>query len=236
MDNMMESEQINELATALAKVQGSIEHASKDSVNPFHKSKYADLASVWEACRKQLSSNGLSIVQLPNGLEDNCLILDTKLLHSSGQWISSRIKMPLSKLDPQGYGSTLTYARRYALAAIVGVYQDDDDSESGTKRTPQTDSKQQKTHTDTNMPTATEKTTTTQPAKSQEQSAKVSEGQVKSLYIKSTKEGLTHDDVHMLIKWKYKIESAKDLTVSEFVNIANNLSKLWAEFVAEQSK
>ena len=228
----MQSEQIAELATALAKVQGDIEHASKDSVNPFHKSKYADLANVWEACRQQLSSNGLSIVQLPNGIEDNCLILDTTMLHSSGQWISSRIKMPMQKQDPQGYGSTLTYARRYALAAIVGVYQDDDDAEGAGKEPIQPQNKP----TNTNIPVQQNKPATSQPVKPQEQPSKISDSQVKSLYIKCTKEGLTQEDVHGLMGWKYGVESAKDLLIPDFAGIMNNISKLWAEYVAEQTK
>jgi hypothetical protein len=88
----------------------------------------------------------------------------------------------------------------------------------------------------TNIPTAQQKSNTTQPTKSQEQSDKVTEGQAKSLYIKCTKEGLTQDDVHQLMKWRFGAESAKDLTVSQFVIIANNTSKLWAEYVADQSK
>lgn len=219
----------------MAKAQGAIAHASKDSENPFHKSKYADLANVWEACRKQLSENGLSVVQLPDGLEDNCLILDTTLMHSSGQWISSRIKMPMAKQDPQGYGSTLTYARRYALAAIVGVYQDDDDAEAG-KKQPQQGNTQQNKSTNTNVSAQAQKTATSQQTKPQEQPTKVTEAQVKSLYIKCTKDGLSHDDVHSLIKWKFKIESAKDLLIPDFAYLMNNISKTWTDYIAEQSK
>jgi len=230
----MKSEQLNELATALAKAQGEITHAVKDSVNPFHKSSYADLASVWDACRKPLAENGLSIVQLPNGIEDNCLILDTTMLHSSGQWISSKIKMPMQKQDPQGYGSTLTYARRYALAAIVGVYQDDDDAE--TTKKPTTTNTQQNKPTNTNTQASTQKPVTSQPVNPQEQPAKITDAQVKSLYIKCTKEGLSQEDVHGLMKWKYGVESAKDLLIPDFAGIMNNINKLWTDYIAEQSK
>ncbi|MBP2660324.1 MAG: superfamily protein [Firmicutes bacterium] len=231
---MARSEQTNELAVSLAKVQGSITHAVKDSENPFHKNKYADLASVWEACRKQLAENGLSIVQLPDGLEDGCLILDTTMLHTSGQWISSRIKMPLQKQDPQGYGSTLTYARRYALAAMVGVYQDDDDANEGT--IPKSQSKQQNKPTNTNIPTAPQKPSTTQATKPQSEPTKATDGQVKSLYIKCTKEGMSQDDVHQLIEWKYGIKSAKDLLIPDFAYLMNNITKAWSDYVEYQSK
>lgn len=123
---MNHSEQINELAEALAKAQGQIEGAKKDKANPFFKSVYADLASVWDACRKPLSDNGLSVTQCPEEA-DNGIAIETMLLHSSGQWIKSRYTMPVSKLDAQAVGSAITYARRYALSAVVGIAPEDDD-------------------------------------------------------------------------------------------------------------
>lgn len=133
---MNHSEQLNELGAALAKSQGQIEGAKKDSSNPFFKSKYADLASVWDACRAQLSGNGLSVTQCPEESE-NGVAIETMLLHSSGQWIKSRYTMPVSKIDAQAVGSAITYARRYALAAIVGIAPEDDDGNSATKAKPE---------------------------------------------------------------------------------------------------
>lgn len=125
---MNTSEQINELAAALAKAQAKIQAAKKDSQNPAFKSKYADLASVWDACREALTSNGLSVVQLPTDTaEPGRVALVTTLLHSSGQWISGMVSTRIVKDDPQGVGSALTYLRRYALSAMVGVAPDDDD-------------------------------------------------------------------------------------------------------------
>ena len=123
---MEHSEKIDELGAALSKAQGILEAAKKDSNNPFFKSKYADLASVWESCRAALSSNGLSIVQSPEE-SDSGIAVVTMMLHSSGQWIRSRYTMPVSKVDAQAVGSAITYARRYSLAAFVGVAPDDDD-------------------------------------------------------------------------------------------------------------
>lgn len=128
---MLQSESIKELATALAKAQGELKHASKDSVNPHFKSKYADLASVWEACREALSNNGLAVMQFPAEFGNNTMTLVTRITHSSGEWLEQSMTAPVSKPDPQGIGSCLTYMRRYALAAVVGVYQDDDDGNSG---------------------------------------------------------------------------------------------------------
>lgn len=116
------------LATALAAAQGQMEGAKKDTANPFHKSKYADLASVWEAIRGPLSANGLSVVQLVTEAPAGFVGLTTILLHSSGQQISSTFHMPVKDANnPQAVGSALTYARRYALSALVGVAPEDDD-------------------------------------------------------------------------------------------------------------
>jgi hypothetical protein len=126
--NMTMSENINELLSALAKAQGKIQPASKDKSNPFFKSKYADLSSVWDACRDYLSENGLSVIQLPQTKEEG-LFLTSILGHSSGQWIKSEVMIPLVKNDPQSIGSAITYFRRYSLSSIVGVCPEDDDGE-----------------------------------------------------------------------------------------------------------
>jgi hypothetical protein len=133
---MNHSEQLNELGAALAKAQGQIEGAKKDSANPFFKSTYADLASVWEACRKPLSDNGLSVIQCPEE-SDSGIAIETMLLHSSGQWKTSRYCVPVSKADAQAVGSAITYGRRYALAAMVGVAPEDDDGNAAAKAKPE---------------------------------------------------------------------------------------------------
>lgn len=127
-----QSEQINELASALAKAQGEIKNASKDSSNPHFKSRYADLASVWQACREPLSKHGLAVIQTMSFSGEKPYLVTT-LAHSSGQWIRSMIMLPIQKPGPQELGSCLSYCRRYALAAMVGVYQDDDDGEEAEK-------------------------------------------------------------------------------------------------------
>lgn len=123
---MTKSDSIAKLAEALSKAQGAIKNALKDSANPFFKSKYADLASVWEACRKELSENGLSVVQVPETAEGR-ISIKTILMHSSGEWITGDLAMLPVKDDPQGVGSCITYARRYALSAFVGIAPEDDD-------------------------------------------------------------------------------------------------------------
>lgn len=133
----MQSETIGALAAALSKAQADITGALKDSQNPFFKSKYADLASCWDACRKQLAANGLSVIQTTR-MTDQGLMLVTTLAHSSGEWIAGEMPVLTKDASPQGQGSGITYARRYALAAIVGLAQIDDDAEAAQGRKPLT--------------------------------------------------------------------------------------------------
>lgn len=131
-DTMMQPESmaarpsIADLAAALCKAQAQMEGAKKDAANPHFKSKYADLASVWDAIRAPLTSNGLSVVQLLRSTQGGVEV-ETILMHASGQQISDVFAVPASKNDAQGYGSAATYARRYALMAMVGVAPEDDD-------------------------------------------------------------------------------------------------------------
>ena len=124
---MNQSDSITNLAIALSIVQGKLTYAVKDSNNPFFKSKYADLESVWDSCRSLLSENGLAVMQFPGEYYDGTMHLTTILTHKSGEWIGQDMSVPVTKPDAQGAGSALTYMRRYALAAVVGVVQADDD-------------------------------------------------------------------------------------------------------------
>lgn len=128
-----QSEQINELAAALAKAQAGITGALKDSANPFFKSRYADLASCWDACRKQLTDNGLSVIQTTE-VQDSHVVVVTTLAHASGQWVRGVLPVKAKDDGPQAQGSGITYARRYALAAMVGLAQIDDDAEAAQGR------------------------------------------------------------------------------------------------------
>ena len=132
-----QSQSIKSLAAALALAQGAIEGAVKAKVNPHFKSKYADLSSVWDACREHLSKNGLAVIQSPGHLADGCMEMSTMLAHASGEWIEGSLTIPLGRVDAQSYGSATTYARRYALAAFVGVAPDDDDGNAATAAKPE---------------------------------------------------------------------------------------------------
>ncbi len=126
---MRKSEQINELGAALAKAQGEMSNAKKDAANPFFKSHYATLGSVWDAIRGPLSKHGLSIVQTTE-FEGERVTISTTLLHASGQWIEGTIPVLSQKQDSQSMGSAMSYARRYALMGMIGIAAEDDDGEA----------------------------------------------------------------------------------------------------------
>lgn len=128
---MNKSDNISEIAKALHGAQKTLRIAKKDTINPFFKSKFADLQSIWDACRDSLQANGLSVSQFPTMTEDGAPALETILLHTSGQWLSAVYPVTAAKNDPQGVGSAITYARRYALQAVVGVCADLDDDGEG---------------------------------------------------------------------------------------------------------
>ena len=131
---MAQSESIGELAKALSKLQSEIRGYKEDSENPFYKSKYGDLTSVWAACRKPLTDAGLSVVQTLTGNGDGSVVIITTLMHNSGEWIRGSLPVKPVKADPQALGSAITYGRRYSLAAIVGIAPEDDDAESAMSR------------------------------------------------------------------------------------------------------
>lgn len=127
---MNKSEQINELAKALSTAQVEMNGAYKDSKNPFFKSSYADLKQVMSVFQEYYAPKGLAVTQLV-GLGE----IETVLMHSSGQFVSTSCTLPVAKQnDPQALGSSISYMRRYALSAILGIYQTDDDGEAAMSR------------------------------------------------------------------------------------------------------
>lgn len=131
---MKTSPTIGKLTEALAKAQSAIKGALKDSDNPFFKSKYADLESVWEACRKPLTDNGLAIIQGAGDIIEGKINVETILSHISGEWVSSAFSATPEKQTPQGVGSCITYLRRYGLQSIAGIAPADDDGEAAEGR------------------------------------------------------------------------------------------------------
>lgn len=136
MEALNKSETIKELAAALAKAQGEFSGAAKDTANPFFKSKYADLESCVAAIKSPLAKHGLSFVQVSHDAE-NAAAIETIILHASGEWLSAgTVSCPVSKHDAQGFGSAMTYARRYSLSAAFGIAPEDDDGNAAAKALP----------------------------------------------------------------------------------------------------
>jgi hypothetical protein len=135
---MKMSESIKEIATALCKAQAAMKPAAKDAENPHFKSRYADLASVWESIRGPLTDNGLSVVQNVITVERG-IAVETQITHCSGEWyLFDPLVIPVNKVDAHGVGSAITYGKRYSLSAAVGVAceLDDDDGCGATDRPP----------------------------------------------------------------------------------------------------
>jgi len=127
---------IGELAKALSAAQGQLSTAKKKSTNPHFKSKFADLSEVWEACRAALSKNKIAVIQCPQ-FSEKCDYLETTLVHESGEYMVSRMVLKNAKGDMQGLGSSISYAKRYSLAAMVGVTSEDEDDDGNAASLPQ---------------------------------------------------------------------------------------------------
>jgi len=127
------SESLSKISAALLQAQRAITFASKDAKNPHFKSTYADLPSVIDAIKPALNESGIAFLQTFSPSDAGFIAVTTRLMHESGEWIEDTATVPLPKSDPQGYGSAATYARRYSLAAITGLYQDDDDGNAASK-------------------------------------------------------------------------------------------------------
>lgn len=129
---MKTSPSITTIAAVLPKAQAEIKGAVKDATNPHFKSRYADLTSVIEACKAALNKHGITFLQ-PVRSGETGVVVETVLLHTSGEWISDELELPVSKNDAQGVGSAITYGRRYGLQSMVGIPAEDDDGNAASK-------------------------------------------------------------------------------------------------------
>lgn len=131
---MKTSDQLDKISAAIVKALGSIGGAAKSATNPHFRNTYATLENVVDASRDVLAEHGLAVMQGAGLVADGKLHLDTRMVHASGQWIESEFTIPLVKMDPQATLAALTYARRGALMAILGMPAVDDDGESAVGR------------------------------------------------------------------------------------------------------
>lgn len=134
---------MGELEKALVAVQLVITNAPTNTVNPYFKSKYTDLATAVNHCRPILAEHGLAIIQTFDGPPEAPVIV-TRLLHTSGEYIEGRLAMKPVKADPQSIGSLLTYGRRYSYLAMVGIAPEDDDANSAMPVKPETKKEEKK--------------------------------------------------------------------------------------------
>ena len=124
------------IAAALAAAQSEMGKALKSANNPHFRSKYADLASVMDACMPALTSHGIAVIQ-PTTDDDNGRFVETVLIHGeTGETLKCRVPLIVSKDDMQGYGSAVTYARRYGLMSMAGIAPEDDDGNAAAKAPP----------------------------------------------------------------------------------------------------
>ncbi len=231
---MEEIAKLSKLIEALSKAQTVIQGAIKDSTNPYFHATYADLASVWEACRKPLTSNGLAVIQITKMI-DGKLYLETILSHVSGESISGfypinpmrqeKEKGWVLSEDPQSIGSALTYARRYALAAIVGVAPEDDDGEAAVgrgkkemKKSPHSDDIPDFNPRDF-IPPPGSGTTEINPEVN-----KISDAQRKRFYAIYKKYGKTDEETKAYLYAAYGIEHSADILKKDYDKIC-----AWAE-------
>lgn len=132
------------IATALAKAQTNMGKALKQASNPHFRSKYADLGNVMDACLPALNEAGIALIQ-PTGEDEHGRYVETILIHGeSGESLTCRVPLIVSKNDMQGYGSAVTYARRYGLMAMAGIAPEDDDGNAAAKAPPKQEHRQQK--------------------------------------------------------------------------------------------
>lgn len=204
-EQKFESDQLDQLYSALAKAQQEMETALTDSNNPFFKSKYADLTSIVKASRPYLTKNGLSVIQRVMTDDSGNMYLYTRLAHMSGQWIESKMPINPTKTDIQAIGSYITYLKRYNLSAIVGVATDDandDDGENAMDR----NKKMQ--------------------AKVDNSSEVITEEKVKYLsdLVRKIPEDKQIDEINKLLS-QFNINEIKELKNKDFVSFNNELNK-----------
>lgn len=131
---MRTSDSVAKIYPALVEAQAEFSDLKKDTTNPFFKSQYVELSQVLSSIRPVMHKQGLAVLQFPGHIADSKLAITTRVIHVSGEWVEDEAHVPLQKNDPQGFGSTLTYAKRYSLIAALGLVADEDDD--GNKGTP----------------------------------------------------------------------------------------------------
>jgi len=216
----MRSESVKEIATALSNFQGKMTAVKKDSINPFYKSKYASLDTIWETIRKPLSENGLSVSQTMD-VDNDKSVLETTLYHTSGEWISGMQLVNPVKNDPQSLGSAISYARRYSLSALLGlVSDDDDDANTATKPEPK-----QEVKAPAKPVSPPAETTTSKPVPTTDTSG-ITPPQTKKIHATAKEKGLSPEEARAYMQKTFKKLSTKELTKDEASTMIEFLNEI----------
>lgn len=190
---MQRSESIKNIAKALSQFQSEIKNPANTANNPFFKSKYAPLPDILNDVRPLLYACGLSVIQSPGGDGSN-ISITTLLMHESGEWIETDpLILKADKATAQGAGSAITYARRYAIASVLGISSEDDDDGNQDPRRPQT------------VPTAN--TVAKQV---------LTDSQITRAYALATTAGINESQLKEWIGKKYSKSSLKELAKKEY--------------------
>ena len=245
---MRTSENINEIASAISSAQAQIIPAAYDAANPHFRSRYASLASCMQSCRAALSQNKIAVVQ-GTTCSDKYVTVTTMLIHSSGQFISDDITIPIAQNTAQAIGSALTYGRRYGLSALVGIVSDEDDDDAelamphqatennmagDVKFTPQKETvKSQQPQPKPPTPAVSEShTSNTQEVKANRESkvkrATIRASKIKEIFEKSTELGMNLSQLKAFISeiTGKSIAESEDLSDTDLPFILGELQKL----------
>lgn len=200
---MQKSESIKNIAKALAQFQADVKNPANTEMNPFFSSKYAPLNDILNLVRPLLSKHGLSVLQSPSGDGQN-ITVTTLITHESGEWIESDpLTLKADKATAQGAGSAITYARRYALSAMLGISSEDDDDGNGAS---------QRTGGKSNP----------QPRKEEMATG----NQRKAIYAKANNLQFTNEDMKEIMQTWYRKDSSKKLTKAEASDLLGKLSEM----------
>ena len=211
---MNRSESISKLAISLVKFNSEVSKIAKDAKNPFFKSNYVTLDKLIEATRPILQENGLVVMQSPLSKEDGSIGIQTLLIHESGEFIESEpiFMKPAKANDPQQAGSIISYMRRYSYQAILNLNTGEDD--------------------DANKSTSEEDKKSKLNNKSYSNNKKLSEAQLKRMYVIGKNAGYENSKVDSMINQKYN-KKACDMTKEEYDNVVEGLQKI-ADAKAEE--
>jgi hypothetical protein len=224
------SETISKIAMALVSFSGEVRSIEKDGTNPHFKSAYTTLDHMIDETKPLLHKHGLTIMQFPGG-DGEKVTVRTMILHNSGEWIESEaLTLKASKLDPQGAGSAITYARRYSYAAALSLSLGDDDDGNSSSQAPtkpvQASQNNSQTNTPTSTQTAPESTTETHwdnhggSYKVHVSPALISAAQIKYAHTLKSKKKISEDDFSRMVS-EHGNDSLSSFTMTQakiFIN------------------